>query len=252
ADAKPLDGKSLVDLLSGESEDSLSERLLFSQWKTKSTVRSSKYRFHHTGELYDIESDPGEQADVSQQHPQVTERMSAALERWQRGTEQSNHVDPESRPFPLGHPAMRQTQLPARDAQFLGTIQRSNRWPNCSYLRHWTEPTDPIVWDVDVVEGGDFEVLMKYACLESSVGTRLELAGKNSSVSARVLTANPVGETGADDDLVPRMEGYVKDWATMSLGTIRLDAGAQQIRMSAPEIEGSEAVELRLLMFVRR
>jgi len=250
--AHPIDGRSLAGVLTGTAESPGDERLLFSTWRDKASVRSDRYRYHHTGELFDILADQEEDNDVAGQFPGVAAELASALQQWQSATPASNSVPPETRPFVLGHPAMRQTQLPARDAEAGGNIRRSNRFPNCTYFLNWTDTDDAITWDVDVHTAGQYDVQMLYACPTSSVGTKLRLTAGKAATTTTVDTPNDVPILGADDDLFPRQEGYVKDWATMSLGTIDLATGPQTVKLSAVEIPGDQAVEMRLLMFVRR
>ncbi len=126
----------------------------------------------------------------------------------------------ESRPITLGHPKERQTQLPARDADPHGGITRSNRFPNCTYMTQWTAaPEDRITWDVEVIQGGTFEVVMYYACPQGErwVGDRIELWRSEAS---RQPSRSPMRfrSSAAEHDRVKRQEGYVKDWRPDEIG----------------------------------
>lgn len=248
---KPIDGQSFATKLTPSRQSSNGSRLVFSAWNQKYSVRSQTFRYHANGTLYHINSDRGEEEDVSDEHPDAVANLKSALDAWitETSPKSSRHQDP--RPFPLGHPDLALTQLPARDAVATGKIQRSNRWPNCSFFQAWSDTKDTIQWDVDVVEGGDYHVELRYACKASSVGTALRLSAGDSSTTTTVTTANDVPLIGADDDLIPRQEGYVKAWKSMSLGTLSLEAGPQRIELRAVEIPGGESVDVRLLMFSR-
>lgn len=246
---RPLDGHSLAANLTGDGR--VPERLLFTAWRRKASVRSQRYRYHHTGQLFDIESDPGEREDVADEFPEVTARMREALQSWMAETESGTHLRTDSRPFTLAHPEAEFTQLPARDAVPHGNIERSNRFPNCTFMRNWTSTDDSITWDVDVLSDGDYEVQMYYACPEESVGSKLELVMGDSRLTATIDTANASPLIGAAHDRVPRMEGYVKDWRPMTLGTIRLRPGRQTLTLRALEIPGEKVADMRLLMFRR-
>jgi len=247
-----LDGSSLAEGLSSGGKASPPDRQLLSAWNGKFSIRNQRFRYHAGGQLYSITEDPGEDRDVADQHPEVVAKLRGTLESWVAETKPRTSKSVDSRPFLVGHPAMKQTQLPARDAEASGGIKRSNRFPNCSYFRNWTDVSETIHWNVDVAQAGTFDVMMKYACPESSVGTKLRLSGKTGQLDAVVERARDVPEIGPEEDLIPRGESYVKDWATMSLGTIQLDAGPQKLTLEATEIPGEQAIEMRLLMFERR
>lgn len=50
---KPLDGISLAPLLLGEAEE-LEDRMIFSHWAGRVSVRTQRYRLDHTGKLFDM------------------------------------------------------------------------------------------------------------------------------------------------------------------------------------------------------
>jgi hypothetical protein len=248
---KPLDGVSLAPLLSGE-KDQWPDRHLFSAWNGKTTVRSQRFRLQGTGEFYDIESDPREQADAASRFPDEFQRLKSKLDAWVAETKPAKSKGSGAkRPITLAHPDAVFTQLPARDAVPHGSIVRSNRFPNCTYMTEWTDTQSEISWDVDVLSEGRHEVQMYYACPESSVGTQLELSIAGKNLIATVTEANDAPLVGSREDRFKRAEGYVKDWRSMKLGTLQLTPGRSTLRLRALRIPGDVAVDMRLLMFRR-
>lgn len=90
----PLDGKSLVSLLRGEEED-WPERTLFvhtqrdeipPKW-VQSAVLTKRWRLMHGRELYDIQADPGQSADIAADHPEVVDELRERYEDWWRSLE---------------------------------------------------------------------------------------------------------------------------------------------------------------------
>jgi hypothetical protein len=55
------------------------------QWKNFS-VRSQRFRFVNNSELFDMESDPGQQANVMDQFPDVVREFREAYEEWWKGS----------------------------------------------------------------------------------------------------------------------------------------------------------------------
>jgi arylsulfatase A-like enzyme len=248
---KPLDGISIAPLLRGRA-DELPERLLFSAWNQKASVRSERFRMQVDGSLYEIAVDPGETIDVRGKYPDVAARLGAALEQWITETQPASSRSPRRRPITLGHPQERQTQLPARDAEPHGGVVRSNRFPNCTYMTQWTGAAeDRITWDIEVIEGGNFEVTMYYACPKESVGSELELSFGGQRLAATIEVPNDVPQIGREHDRVERQEGYVKDWRPMKLGVIQLEAGRGTLALRATKATGPEVAEMRLLLFRR-
>ena len=247
---KPLDGISLVRSLMDHSSPH-PERFLFSAWKTKASVRSDQYRMQLDGTLYDLERDPGEKVDVANQYPQIASKMSAALKDWIEETKGTASPKDKNRPFPVGHPKAKWTQLPSRDAIASGKIRRSNRFPNCTFMTNWVNTKDEITWDVNVLAPGTFEVEMYYSCPKSSVGTQLELRCGEGVVATEIKEANDVPLVGAEEDRKQRQEGYVRRWKPMRLGQITLVSGRQTMSLRATEMKGQQVADMRLLMFRR-
>jgi len=149
---KSLDGISLCPSLEGQ-EPSV-DRFLFSAWNGKTTARSQQYRYQSSGELFDIENDPREQNNIAAEQAEVARWHQLALKQWQQANSIKRSNVNEDRPFVLGHPDAVWTQMPARDATPTGAIERSNRYPNCTFMQNWTDTQSSIEWDVEVPAGG--------------------------------------------------------------------------------------------------
>ena len=246
---RPLDGRSLKPLLTGSSDVKWPDRLLVSHWRNRVSVRSQRFRLDHQGKLYDIPWDPGQRRDVAAEHPQEVRRLQDAAAAFRQDVLVQAAVD--DRPFLLGHPDYQLTQIPARDAKTVGNIERSNRFPNCSFFRNWTSPLDAITWDIEVLQAGDYEVEMHYTCAKEDVGARLELSFGDAQLEATVDKPHDPPLRGDEHDRVQRQESYVKDFGTMTLGVISLPKGRNKLQLRALSVPGKQAAEFRLLMFKR-
>ncbi len=245
---KPLDGVSLRPLLVGDPAD-WPDRLIFSHWAGRVSVRSQRYRLDHQGKLYDMVADPGQYTNVAGRRPEVAQRLNAAAERFRK--EVLAECEKGNRPFILGHPDFRYTQLPARDALAHGGIKRSSRHPNCSFFTNWTSLDDRITWDVRVPADGRFEVVVYYTCPEADVGSTIELTFGHSRLTGRVAEPHDPPLRGAGNDRVARRESYVKDFRPLELGRIELKKGLGRLVLRATDIPGSQVMDFRLLMFTR-
>jgi hypothetical protein len=245
---KPLDGVDLSPLLTDQDPE-WPDRLIYSHWRNRTSVRSQQYRLDAQGHLFDLTADPGQRRNVAAQHPQVAARMSAALGKWKQ--EILPGYDDDQRRFPLGHPEFAYTQIPARDGTAQGGIQRSNRFPNCSYFTNWTSIDDAITWPVEVGAAGQYEVQLHYTCPHEDVGATIELSCGESRLRAMISEAHESPLLGGENDRLERMESYVKDFKPMKLGTIELQEGPAELKLRAIEIPGSQVMDFRLLMFKR-
>ena len=247
---KPLDGVSIAPLLRQHSVD-WPERLIFSAWNSKVSVRTDRFRKQADGGIFDIHNDPGETRDVTADHPQVASKLEAALKKWIKETNPRSSRDEETRPITLGHPDAKSTQLPARDAEPHGGVVRSNKFPNCTFMTNWTSTDDKITWNVEVLDEGDFEVQMYYSCEAENTGSQIELTLGSERIVATVDVAHDVPLRGMEHDRFERVEGYVKDWRPMKLGVIRLHPGRATLTLEATKVPAKRVADMRLLMFRR-
>lgn len=89
-DGPPTDGISLSAPLRGVVEEVMPDRSLFvhvqrafqpPKWKD-SAVLSQRWRLLDGGKLHDISKDPGQQADIAAEHPDIVQRLRGDYENW--------------------------------------------------------------------------------------------------------------------------------------------------------------------------
>ena len=248
AGVKPFDGLDISALLLGTGEPP-PDRVLHHSWRNRLSLRNQRFRLDDKGRLHDIAADPGQTRDVAAEHPAVHARLRAAADAWRK--EMAGAARKDERPFVLGHPDATHTQMPARDAVANGRIQRSNRFPNCSYFHGWTRVEDTIAWDTEVPAPGAFSVELHYTCAPADLGSVVELSFGGARLRATIDRAAESPELGAEHDRHERAESYVKNWGVLDLGTIDLPAGEGPLTLRAVEKPGREVMEFRLLQFTR-
>ncbi|MCK5794770.1 MAG: hypothetical protein KAH12_08680, partial [Anaerolineales bacterium] len=155
------------------------------------------------------------------------------------------------RTFPLGHPDALYTQIPARDGRAHGNIRRSNHFPNCSFFTNWISLEDSITWDVEVVDDGEFEVMLYYTCPDGDQGSTFELSLGESRLRGQITEAHDPPLRGMENDRDPRRSSPVKDFKPLSLGSIHLTKGPTQLSLKALEIPGQTVMDVRLIMWKR-
>ncbi len=246
---KPLDGVSLKPLLQ-ETKPEWNDRNIFSYWNGNTSVRNQKYRLDNMGKLFDMEIDPGQYNDVSGEHPGITKELMAAKSNWENNV-LSELTKKDVRTFPIGDPEFNFTQIPARDGVAHGNINRSNRWPNCSFYTNWRSLSDSITWNAEVLADGNFDVEIFYTCPAADVGATFELSFNNEKITGKITEAHDPPLTGMENDRVLRTESYVKDFKPLKIGTIHLKKGRGLLTLKALDIPGSQVMDFRLLMFHR-
>ncbi len=246
---EPIDGMDLSPLIFNK-DVTWKSRMIYNHWQGQTSVRSQQFRLDHNDRLYDINNDRSQSIDVSNDHRSIWDSLINSKELWLAEMD-IDKLNKSDRPFPLGHPDFNFTQLPARDAKASGHITRSNRFPNCSFFTNWISPEDIISWDVDILKSGKYEVLLYYTCKKESVGTTMQLQFAGNKISSEIVVSNDPPLKGMENDREVRIESYVKDFIPHSLGVIHLDKGRGPMILSAPKINGDQAVDVRLLQFNR-
>jgi arylsulfatase A-like enzyme len=246
ASTKPLDGISLKPLLLGTAKE-WPDRMIFSHWDGRVSVRTQRYRMDDHDQLFDMEADPCQNHDISDKVAEVTARLSKARAQWK--ADLLPGLTRDTRPFPVGYPQFPMTPLPARDGVPHGNIQRSASAPNCSFFKNWKRPEDSITWNIEVATAGKYEAVIYYTCAVADIGSTIELSFLGSRVEGKVTEANNPPLRGAENDRVPRQgESYVKDFKPMRLGTLELSKGRGLLILRALSIPGKQVMDVRSVM----
>ncbi len=247
--AKVVDGRSLKPLLL-EKDPEWPDRLIINHWRDRTSIRNQQYRLDFENKLFDMVSDPGQYTDISSEMSEIHDQLVLAKVAWEKEVLSELPLVDE-RTFPLGHSEFKYTQVPARDGKAHGNIQRSNRYPNCSFFTHWVDIEDKITWDVEVVEDGNFKVTIYYTCPEKDVGSNFSITLNDSKLTGQIIEAHDPPLTGMDEDRDKRIESYVKDFKPLDLGVISLKKGIGTLTLQALDIPGSQVMDFRLMMFER-
>ncbi|MDQ6706582.1 MAG: sulfatase-like hydrolase/transferase, partial [Acidobacteriota bacterium] len=247
ASRKPLDGKSIKSLLLNPSQD-WPDRMLFSLWNNKVSVRTQQYRLDPTGHLFDIVADPQQDSDVSRDKPEVAAKLREAVSQWSK--EMLPMVGPDDRPFTVGYSTT--TMLPARDGIPAGGVQRSAGPPNCSFFTNWTNVDDRITWDIEVGRAGQYEAAIYYTCHTQDAGSTVELSFLGERAEAKVAPAWDPPLIGAQDDRVPRGESFVKDFKPLPAGIITLKKERGKLILRALSVPGRQVADVRYVALTFR
>jgi len=246
---RALDGLSLAPLLRDRDYE-WTDRYLLNHWNGRTSVRSQQFRLDHKSQLYDVVVDPGQEENIAALRPEVVAEMVTVRKQYEDQV-LSELPEMDKRLFTVGHEEFAYTQLPARDAQSTGSIQRSNPSPNCTYYTNWVASEDSIYWDIDVLTSGKYKATVYYTCASGDVGSELQLSFKSETVKFEISEPHDPPLKGMRYDRYLRTQSYVKDFSPLTIGDIFLAKGAGRLVLKADVIPGLVAMDFRLLFLER-
>ena len=247
---KLFDGISLKPVLFGGNEKIIQNRILPTYWTGKTSVRSQRFRLSDDDQLYDLKTDSSQTKDVSKIYKDDFEKLSSFKKNWKQNV--LSELPPnDQRPFLIGYPALQYEILPASEASSTGSFIRSSIHPNDSYYKQWRNDSDRVIWNVQVMEEGDFEVEFHYACSDKNIGTSIELSFGDAKVISAIQSSNDAEIIGKREDRVERDESYLKIFKPLSLGRIRLNKGDGSLVLHAVGLKYPDDLEFYRLVFKR-
>ncbi len=258
----PQDGRSLVPLLHGETEN-WPDRMIFAHQNrfgetqmTPGSVRTQQYRLVNRDdayELYDMIVDPGQQQDIADRHPEVTERLASAYEAWYRDVTSRGVAPP---PLPVGYAATDTVALQAEDSRIFGGLKFRGKhgWAHDSVL-NWRSSDDSVVWSLDVLHSGRYEITLMYGCQPKDVGASIRIEVDNQHAEATIEHGHdPIPAERKSQDRTPVWtSGPVStmSWAPLKLGPIDLRQGQSRLVVRAMDLPAEGDFELKEARFRR-
>ncbi|MFC5050403.1 sulfatase [Rubritalea spongiae] len=90
---RPLDGISLIPLMTGEKKER--QKAIGFECKTQLAWHTQRYKLYSSNkgkswELYDLSEDPYEKKDIAKQHPEIVTKLAAELASWRESCKQSD------------------------------------------------------------------------------------------------------------------------------------------------------------------
>ncbi len=247
---KSLDGISVAPLLLGTAKE-WKDRTLVHFWRNRVSIRTQQYRLDHKGKLYDIPKDPGQKKPINKENPRIVKKLQKVADKFRKEMLTNFGAKFDKRPFVIGHPDSKLTQIPARDGIAHGNIKRSNKFPNDSFFYNWTSLEDSITWKAEVGKTGTYKVELFYTCPKADIGSTVELSFNNSKLIGKITEAHDPPLKGMENDRFKRMESYVKDFKRVTFGKIKLEKGEGILKLRALKIPDKQVMDIRLMLLTR-
>jgi arylsulfatase A len=233
----PLDGRSLVPLLEGQTTG-WPEREIYLQNtprrgpRTQGSVVTQRFHAVNPGkdwELYDLANDPGEQRDLAKsgEGRMILDELVAKYERW--WAEVSEGVPQVRLPIPVGRVEENPVELSAAQGELTG-LHFSGRHPNNAWLVGWDTAGASVTWSIQAARPGTYVLAAAYAAEQS---TTIRVATKTETAEAAVPAF--ASRQIPSPDRVPRSEVYEMTWKILPLGRLTLSSGEQTLTLSLPE-----------------
>ncbi len=242
----PIDGISVKEsLLTNKINNN---RYVFQHWGNRVSVRKEHFRLDQDNLLYDLRYDKGETEPLVN-HP-IHQEMIQKKNEW---IEQVLKLSPEidSRPYPIAGSDFINTHLPAGEAKFSEGIQRSNQYPNDSFLINWTNSSDSIYWNAEVLETGNYYADIYYNAEKDEIGTEIELIAGNQKGLISIEKEFNAQLKGMENDRFKRIESYVKEFIPQRSSIFQLEKGEQIIRLKRKTNSKGKGIEFKKIIFYK-
>ena len=211
-----IDGISLMPFMLNKT--SYDERIIYSHWKGNVSLRFKEYRLDKDNKLYNVVDDKSQIFPLN--NDSIKKYLVKKKSDWINEVLNTSLSD-EKRPFTISGNLNVNNVLPARDSYFSGGIKRSNRYPNDSFLTNWNK-SDSIYWPIQVMNDGLYSLRIFINADNESLNSELIVSTNNSNVEGKVNKVFISDLRGMENDRVPRIESYLKDFDAIDLKPIYL------------------------------
>lgn len=210
-----LDGRSLLPLLTGETEESPHQRL-FHIWdrhapsmQSRWAVAGSRYKLIGD-ELYDLEADPGEQVNIAARKPEIATSLRREFEDWLAEVSKGQTFEPV--PVPVGNTLEDPVDLLPSWARHKGQhasvvmprhrgpiapasignrpVEESTIYTFGGYywdtIEGWREPGESVSWKIEVEQAGEYAVTLVYGCDFEDAGGEFAVSVGNGELTGTV------------------------------------------------------------------
>lgn len=258
----PIDGRSLVPLLTNNMTEKWPERMIFTDRLFRNSipgkeipvgsVRTERWRAtyeRNKWSLYDMLADPGQKNNIAKAHPKTVNQLKAAYTNWFKDVSRSGF---EPIPIPVGHPKEAVTSIPSNES-FLKPeagkgINYSGKGHNGyanSWIEEWTDPNASAVWYLDVLTPGTYSLTLKFTCAQEDVGCVIQTEVGQHKLETKITKAHDPPIIGNQDRVEQSANYMSKEWTTVNLGTVQLKKGKCDIKLTGLQKTGAKLIDVK-------
>lgn len=196
-------------------------------------------------ELYDIQTDPGQEFPLNDERPDKFNELNRVF-----GTMLKKHV---TEPFEIAAAELGQgprsvVHLPAHEAFLEGTgVQYEasrNGWSN-DWVSGWSDENANIYWNIEVKEPGQYELEMSYAVSKENVGGMFTIGVNDQRIEVNLDKAALAKENVSKRRSPTPTEAIDLNWPQKVIGSLSLQPGQYQLRIEPIRIVGKELVDIK-------
>jgi arylsulfatase A len=271
-DGPKLDGISLRPLLEGKA-NAWSKRTLFSHNPIDETnkfpgaVRTQRHRLVREikgpaggskaksndasaspWQLYDMETDPGQEKDIAGEHTDLVQKLAAQYDTW--FTDISSSVL-QRFPLPVGHAEHNPVELHAPQSYFNKPLHFAsgpgfaNDW-----LTGWTDAAAKVWFEIDVVTEGEYEIELAYASDAEDSLLHLSISGQSLEVPIPAASAPEIPLPHRDAEGKARYRD--RSWQTLKAGTLKLPKGPARLTLKPLRLSGAQGLDFKHVKLTKR
>jgi len=174
-DTLKVDGISLKNVLSGDDKITR-ERIYFENFSLETLrkpapfpggiARQGKWKMVNGTDLYNLETDPGEQHNMAEKHPDIFNELKEAYLDYYEDVNKRQDFQPL--PIRIGYPQENPVHIQPHHGLAIGNVQFLNPkgWPHPvgvdgNHLGTWKEKGDKVSWKLQSVATADYKIGLK-------------------------------------------------------------------------------------------
>jgi hypothetical protein len=185
-----------------------------------------------TGELFDLNADPGESRNLAASEPETARRLRQRFEEWFADVTRGQVY--ARVPIEVGRADENPVEIDVTWGEAAGQkVRPQYRNYNLDIIDQWSVPGDSVSWVLDAIEAGRYEVTLNYGCRPGDGGT-LKLEAGNA-----VLRHEAVPTAGREV------------FRPLVAGFMQLPRGPLKLRLSAESVHGRELMALHKIWLRR-
>ncbi len=234
---RPIDGRSILPLLRNGAGNSPHE-YLFHQWNRVRPSPDQSWAVHHgryklaNGQLFDLQSDPGETKDLATEHPDTVRELRAAFLKW--FADVTAGQDYQRVPIEIGRDDENPVEIDVTWGDPVGKVRPQYHGYIRDSIDNWRSVDDAVRWNLDVVHAGRYEVMLTYGCDPGDAGSTLRITLGEAHLEAQTVA------TAARDIFQPH-----------TVGTIELPKGQGVLEIKPIQLAGQELMVLHKIWLKR-